>query len=53
MNDVILRKQVKMIKALQNVSYREIASYIEIKDASFYNWLQGQYSLSEERQRRL
>ena len=36
-----LRKQVKLLKALQNVSYVSIAEDLEIKKNSFYNWLNG------------
>ena len=36
----ILRKQVKLLKALQNVSYKEIAEYMDIKTVSFYSWLE-------------
>lgn len=52
MND-ILRKDVKLLKALQGVSYKEVAEYLEIRQDSFYNWLKGYYEFSEERQRRL
>ena len=47
----ILRKQVKLLKALQNVSYKEIAEYMDIKTVSFYSWLEGKYNLSEENQK--
>lgn len=36
-----LRKEVKLLKALQSISYTEIADYLEIKKNSFYNWLKG------------
>ena len=52
LND-ILRKDVKILKALQGVSYKEVAEYLEIRQDSFYNWLKGYYEFSEERQRRL
>lgn len=52
LND-ILRKDVKLLKALQGVSYKEVAEYLEIRQDSFYNWLKGYYEFSEERQRRL
>lgn len=52
MND-FLRQQVKLLKALQNISYKEIAEYLEIKQDSFYNWLKGYYNLSAEKQDRL
>jgi len=30
-NNTILRKRVKMIHALQDIKYKEIAEYLEIK----------------------
>ena len=36
-----LRKQVKILKALQNISYKEIAEYLEINQNSFYNFING------------
>jgi transposase len=36
-----LRKQVKIIKALQNITYTEIAEDLEISRSAFYNWLNG------------
>ena len=47
------RKQVKLLKALQNITYTEIAEYLEIKRNSFYNWLNGYYELSNEKILRL
>ena len=52
MNDY-LRKEVKLLKALHGISYKEIAEFLEIRLDSFYNWLKGYYEFSEERQRRL
>ena len=52
MNDK-LRKEVKLLKALQGVSYKEIAELLEIRQDSFYNWLKGYYEFGEERQHRL
>lgn len=48
-----LRKQVKCLKAFQNVSYCEIAAYLEIHKNSFYNWLKGYYDLSADKEKRL
>ena len=48
-----LRKQVKLIKALQGISYKELAEYIELPPKSFYSWLNGYYEFSYARQRRL
>lgn len=52
MNDK-LRKDVKLLKALQGVSYKEIAELLEIRQDSFYNWLKGYYDFGEKRQDRL
>ena len=48
-----LRKQVKLLKALQGISYKEIAEYLELPPKSFYNWLNGQYEFGIEREKRL
>ena len=48
-----LRKQVKLLKALQGISYKELAEYLELPPKSFYNWLNGQYEFGEEREKRL
>lgn len=48
-----LRKEVKIIKALQNITYTEIAEDLEISRSAFYNWLSGQYNLSNEKEKRL
>lgn len=48
-----LRRKVKVLKALQNVTYTEIAEDLEINRNSFYNWLSGQYDLSKEKENRL
>ena len=52
MNDK-LRKEVKILKALQGVSYKEIAELLEIRQDSFYNWLKGYYEFGNERQHRI
>lgn len=48
-----LRKQTKMLKALQNITYTEIAEHLEINRNSFYNWLNGYYNLSADKEKRL
>ena len=48
-----LRNKVKLLKALQGVSYNEISQYLEIHRNSFYNWLKGYYNLSAEKEERL
>lgn len=52
-NNTILRKRVKIIHALQNIKYKEIAEYLEIKQGSFTNWLNGYYDLGETKQKAL
>lgn len=52
MNDY-LRKEVKLLKALQGISYKEIAEYLEIRQESLYNWLCGYYELGKNKQMRL
>ena len=52
MNDY-LRKEVKLLKAIQGISYKEIAEYLEIRNDSFYNWLCGYYELGKVKQIRL
>ena len=52
MNDK-LRKEVKLLKALQGVSYQELAEYLEIKRDSFYSWLHGYYDFGIDKQKRL
>lgn len=49
MNQDVLRKKVKLLKAIQNISYKEISEYLEINANSFYNYLKGQYDLSDEK----
>lgn len=44
-----LREQVKLLKALQGITYKEIAGYLEIKQDSLYSWLKGRYDFSQER----
>lgn len=48
-----LRKECKLLKALQGISYTELAEYLEISASSFYNWLSNSYDFGEERQRKL
>ena len=48
-----LRTEVKLLKALQGIQYKELAEYIELKPKSFYSWLNGQFEFSEEREARL
>lgn len=51
--DNYLRKEARLLKALQGVSYKELAENLEIKTDSFYCWLKGYYNFSPEKQARL
>jgi len=53
MNDEELRKECKLLKVFDNVKYKEIAEFLEIKQDSFYLWLKGYYRFSDDRKRRL
>ena len=53
MNDKTLRTEVKKLKVYQDIKYKEIAELLEIKESSFYSWLQGRYNFSAERKRHL
>ena len=48
-----LRKEVKQLKAFNDITYKEISEYLEIQKNSFYNWLRGYYDLSDEKTDRL
>lgn len=52
MNDN-LRREVKLLKALSDISYKEIAEYLEIRQDSFYSWLKGYYDFGTVRTQRL
>ena len=45
-----LRIEVKLLKALQGVSYKELAEYLEVKQDSFYSWLKGNYEFGREKE---
>ena len=49
MSQDYLRKKIKLIKALQGISYKEISEYLDIRTNSLYNFLKGQYDLSDEK----
>ena len=53
MNDDILRHQVKLLKVLQGISYKEIAERIGIKPDSLGSWLRFNYNFSDTRIERL
>ena len=48
-----LRYLVKLAKIKYGCSYRVFAEYLGMNTSSFYNYLNGQYDLSAERQEAL
>lgn len=48
-----LRKEVRLLKALQGITYKELAEFMEIKQGSFLNWLHNRYDFKEANQIRL
>ena len=48
-----LRKEVKLLKALQGISYKEIAEFLEIRQDSLYNWLCGKKKKGTQKQKRM
>lgn len=52
MND-FLRKECKLLKAMQGIAYSEIAEYLGLKPSSFYNWLCNYYDFGEKKQKQL
>ena len=53
MMNEFLRKECKLLKAVQGVSYKELAELLEVRQDSFYSWLKGYYDYSDRRQERL
>ena len=51
--DDTLRHKVKLLKVYKNVSYKDLSRRLGIKTNSFYNWLRGEYSFSQETADRL
>ena len=48
-----LRKECKLLKAMQGISYTQLATSLGISDSSFYNWLSKAYDYGEEKQKHL
>lgn len=50
MNDEVLRKRVKMLKATDSIqNYYEVAELLEMSKSAFYNWLHKEYNLGYEK----
>lgn len=53
MNQEEIIKRLKIIKAIRNITNKEIADYLGMKNArSVANFLHGDYNLSEEKRRK-
>ena len=49
-----LRRATKLAKALNDdVYYKNFAEYLEMSEHSFYNWLNGAYTLGKEKYEKL
>ena len=46
-----LRKKCKLIKAFNNITYKQIARDTGINEDSFYNWIRGKYNLGVQKQK--
>lgn len=46
-------KQVRLLKAIHNVSYGSIAEELGITRNSLYNWMRGSYEFSKQKQQAL
>lgn len=54
MDQDFLRKQVKLAKVCNDdIFYKDFAKYLEIKEHSFYNWLNGEYKLKNDKAKKL
>ncbi len=48
-----IRKRVRLLKAIQNTSYKYLAECLEISKSSMYNWMHSQFDLSDKRAQQL
>ena len=49
-----LRKRVRLAKACnEDIKYKHFAEFLNISEASFYNWLSGKYKLSRKNEQDL
>lgn len=48
-----LRTEIRLLKAYQGITYKELAEYLEISISSMYNFMSGQYNLSYNKAARL
>jgi hypothetical protein len=54
MNDEVLRKKVRLLKATEAITnYYELSELLEMTEKSFYNWLAGYYSLGYQKKQTL
>lgn len=48
-----LRYEVKQLKAIKDISYKKVSEMLGMNTRSFYAWLNNNYNLGEEKQRKL
>ena len=48
-----LRENVRLLKAVNHISYKEIAQYMEMNVNSFYNFMSGAFDLGYDNQKKL
>lgn len=48
-----LRFEVKQLKAVKDISYKEVSELLGMNTRSFYAWLKNNYNLGEEKQCKL
>lgn len=48
-----LRKEVRILKAIQGIQYSEVAEMLNLSRSSFYNLINGGYEFGKERTREL
>jgi DNA-binding transcriptional ArsR family regulator len=53
LNNEQLRKESRLLKAFNEITYSELADRIEVSRSSFSNWLNRNYDFSVERAARL
>lgn len=44
-----LRIQVKLLKALNDITYSELAEMMDLSKSTIYNWLDGQFDFGQKR----
>lgn len=48
-----LRKEVKLLKALNDITYSELGEMMNLSKSTIYNWIDGQFDFGEKRSQEL